>query len=115
MLLFLLPVCAGAAIGFCRRGRLDQVTQLRLRLPALVLVALALQASLVRVGSAWRLPVVLGTYGAAGGWMVLNLVRRPRLVQVALGLVAAGWALNVAVMAPNGGMPVSAHALAGIG
>jgi hypothetical protein len=50
-----------------------------------------------------------------GLWLAANLPRRPSVARVAFGLLAAGWALNVAVMAPNHGMPVSRAALDAVG
>lgn len=115
MLLFVLPVCLGAVIGLGRGGRLHRVSELRLRQPVLLLLGLTVQASLVHIERSWRLPLVFATYAVTGGWVVLNMAGRPLPVRGALGLVGLGWALNLAVMAPNGGMPVSADALLRLG
>ena len=50
-----------------------------------------------------------------GLWLAANLPRRPSIARVSFGLLAAGFALNVAVMAPNHGMPVSRAALDAVG
>ncbi len=44
-------------------------------------------------------------------WLALNAVIQSSAGRAALGLVAAGWLMNLVVMVPNGGMPVSAAAL----
>lgn len=115
MLVFVLPVLAGAAGALLRGGDFSPRSELRLRRPAIIVLGLATQASLVHVAPRWRLPLLLLTTAVAGAWIALNVVHRSRGMQVALAVVAAGWALNVAVIAPNGGMPVSARALEGIG
>ena len=50
-----------------------------------------------------------------GLWLAANLPRRPSIARLPFGLLAAGFALNVAVMAPNQGMPVSRAALDAVG
>ena len=50
-----------------------------------------------------------------GLWLAANLPRRPWSIQLAISVLALGWALNVAVMAPNHGMPVSRAALDAVG
>ena len=115
MLVFVIPVCIGAAVGLVRGGRIDHVTRLRFRVPLLILVALVVQASLGHAPAGARVPLVLVTYAVAGGWTAMNWGGRDRSVRLALAFVVAGWALNLAVMAPNGAMPVSARALERLG
>ncbi len=115
MLLFPLAALAGAALGRSRGGRLAGLGAVRLRAPALVWVAVAIQALLGVTGPmAWpfggRFPILVATYLAVGAWLVINAVADAGL-RLALGLLALGWLLNLAAIIPNQGMPVSLEAL----
>jgi hypothetical protein len=114
MLLFLVPLAFGVAIGRARGGRVDALGRLRFRAAPLVLAALAGQWAARHVAPSTRFGVVAATYAAAAVWIALNVARRSWALRVGLIVVATGWALNLAVMVPNGGMPVSASALAAI-
>ncbi|MEW6153721.1 MAG: DUF5317 family protein [Actinomycetota bacterium] len=109
------PVLLGVVIGWARRGRLGGLGSLRLRAPLLVFAAVGAQLALGRLPATWRWPVVLGTYAAVGLWVGLNVRGRSAAVRAGLGLVALGWAMNLAAMAPYGGMPVSVSALRAAG
>src|SRR5438045_2714394 len=50
-----------------------------------------------------------------GGWSWVSALLRDGALRRALIVVAEGWLLNVVVMVANGGMPVSASALARVG
>lgn len=115
LLLFLVPVCAGAIAGMARGGSLGNLARLRLRAGWVVAAALAVQVALRWLPRWSRVPLVLVTYVLVGAWTVVNVRHRPAALGVGFALVAAGWALNLLAIAPNGGMPVSAHALAQIG
>lgn len=115
MLLFLLPIGAGAALAKLRGLRLSDVARLRLRAPALVFVALALQLALPRFPPSSRAAVVVLSYVAVGLWTVVNLAGRALPARIACGLLALGWCLNLLAIAPNGGMPVSRAALDAVG
>jgi len=110
----------GVGIGYLRGGRWQGLGSFRVRWPLLPAVAVALQMALA-VSPALRglrgaRPALLVTsYVLVGGWIWANALVRDGLVRWGLILVAEGWLLNVVVMAANGGMPVSASALARIG
>ena len=55
---------------------------------------------------------MLASFVLAGAFLARNLRTRSVGLRAGLVLVAVGWALNMAVVAANGGMPVSADALA---
>jgi hypothetical protein len=106
-------VTAGSAAP--RETRLARLAGLELRRSWLLAVALALQLLLGRFPSGWRGVGLVTSTALVGLWLAANLPRRPSTVRLAIGLLAAGWALNVAVMAPNHGMPVSRDALDALG
>lgn len=74
-----------------------------------------MQVMLRRVPPQARVVVVFVSYITVGSWVVLNARNRPRSLRAAFLLIGAGWAMNTAVMVPNGGMPVSGDALVGLG
>lgn len=104
-------ILAGWAVG----GRLGRLAELELRAPAVIFAALALQLGLGLLPAGARAPALAGSCVLVGVWLLLNVRGRPPVLGLAVGLLAAGWLLNVAVMLPNGGMPVSGAALARIG
>jgi hypothetical protein len=114
MLILFLPTFAGGAIGLLRGGRLERLGRLRLRRSALIVLGVALEASLRWTPASLHLGILLATYALLGAWMVANWSGRPRSLRLALGLIAVGACLNVAAIAPSHGMPVSAHALAAL-
>lgn len=120
MLLFPLALLLGVLTGAAAGGRVGTLAKLRLRLPGIVIVALAAQMLLMTKAGA-DLPggahvVLLGaSYVAAGTWLALNIPRRPLAVATGLAVVAVGWVLNMCVVLANGDMPVSSAALARIG
>ncbi len=115
MLILILPVCAGAALGWLRNGRVHGLSGLRWRAPGLIAAAVAAQLLLRWVPSGARLTVVVVSYITVGAWVALNVRGRRLAMSSALALVAVGWAMNVAATVPNGGMPVSSEALSQIG
>lgn len=115
MLLFPLALAAGVAAGLALGGTMSLLARVRMRAAALAVVAALGQASLPFVPGAVRFPVVVLSYTLAGIWLALNVRGRPLLLHVAAGLLALGWVLNTAVIAFNGGMPVSLPALAETG
>lgn len=120
MLILPLAAVVGVVAGFALGGRLTGLADLGLRACGLVWAGLALQlglglAPLQSLSAGSRFAVVAASYVLVGAWLVVNAVAHSRGRRVALGLLAAGWAMNLAVMAPNGGMPVSASALERIG
>jgi len=100
-------VAAGLAIGAARGGRLSALGAASLRGGRLVAAAAAaaLAGQLLPLGPWPGLASLAALLGAA--WC--NRFRS------GAGLVAAGLLLNAAVIAVNGGMPVSASAVAAVG
>lgn len=120
MTLFLLAVAAGAVGGLLRGGRPGHFRGLRLHAPVVVWVAVGIQLALgSRFTSALptgiRFGLVVVSTAASGAWLVYNARRQAAPMKVAFAVVAAGWLLNLLVIIPNGGMPVSeaAHRAAG--
>ena len=116
MVIMPLAVVAGVAAGLLLGGRLPGLCRLRFRGCALVWLSVGLQlalgvAPLRSLEAGQRFAVVVASYVLVGAWLVTNAVLQAGARRTALGLLALGWALNLAVMVPNGGMPVSATAL----
>jgi hypothetical protein len=90
---------------------------MRLRAPWLVGVAVVLQVAIKGVDStdSWPFVALATSYGIMGLWLVLNLGEGPRERRSGFGLVAFGYALNLAAILPNGSMPVSVAALRRVG
>lgn len=90
----------------------------RLRRPLLAVLAVALQAAPGLPGGhllALRHWLVAASAVVMLAWFVVNLRAATGLVRTALAVAFVGAAMNLAVMVPNGGMPVSAAALEAIG
>jgi len=115
MAIVLLPVLAGALTGWVRGGRIQALERLRLRAPWLVGAAVGVQLVLHRFGTGWRLPLLFASYALVGLWLARNVGGRRAALRAGLAMIAAGWAMNLAAMVPNGGMPVSESALDVIG
>jgi hypothetical protein len=64
--------------------------------------------------SAVAQPMVLVSHLVVAVWLVVNAVSQAGWRRVGIGLALFGWLLNLAVMLPNGGMPVSMEAVASI-
>lgn len=115
-MLLVATVLAGAIVaGYLAGGRLRNLAHLELRVTPLVFLAVAFQ-------------LALGAVSVAGG--PVDLVARPLLAasHVALlvfvianrllpgmALIVLGFALNAAVIVPNGAMPVAGEALEALG
>ena len=118
MLIFALAAVMGAVAGLVLGGRFAALAELRLRMPALVWAALGMQlalglAPLRSLPGGLRFGLVVTSYAMVGAWLALNgVMGRAVPMRASFGLLAAGWLLNLVVMVPNGGMPVSAAALA---
>lgn len=120
MLIFPIALVLGILAGFATGGRIGALSKLSLRLPFLLLAALAVQVLLgtsltSSMRGDLRLALLTATYVAVGVWLAANLPGRPKALAVGLGVTGVGWLLNMAVVVANGGMPVSARALARIG
>lgn len=125
MVLYLVAVVAGLAIGRGLGGRLSGFAATRLRLVPLVVAAVAVQVALTvtarsdpRIAahpSGLRLAALAVSYLLAGAFVAANIPGRARLFAAGLGCVLAGWLANLLAILANSGMPVSAAALASAG
>jgi hypothetical protein len=115
MLVLVTALMAGLVAGFVAGGRLQRISGLRLRVPWLVLVALALQ--LVAFGP-------IGEHLAGGAAVVLHLFSYALLIAFALlnlgylgvRVMTVGLLCNAAAVFANGGfMPASRTALLAAG
>ncbi len=82
----------------------------RLRVPALVWAAFGVQvalglAPLPTLPGGARFGLVVASYGVVGLWLALNAATHRTALRAALGVLAAGWLLNLVVLVPNGGCP----------
>jgi hypothetical protein len=98
-----LIIVAAVGLGYLSGGRLSQLSELPLRLGPLALVGLLLQ--LWDPPGRWPLVVLLSSFGLL---FVFTLTNRKI---AGFGMITAGLVLNLSVIALNGGMPVSRHAL----
>jgi hypothetical protein len=95
-----------------------EAAPLGLRRPTLAVLAVALQAAPGLPGGHLvdlRDGLLVASAIAITAWFALNLRAARGALRVALGVALAGGLLNLAVMLPNGGMPVAPEALAEIG
>ena len=115
MVLFLAALAAGVAAGAGTGGRIRHVADVRLRAAPLAWVAVGMQASLglppTRHLGGGRTALVVVSFGLVGAFLLLNLRGHTGALRTGMVLLAAGWALNTAVVTANGGMPVSHNAL----
>lgn len=115
MLLAAVTLVIGAVAGYARGGHLERVAAARLRAVWAVGAAIVAQLALVALSAA----------GATGDLPRRLLLAASLLAVLAFvwanrelpggWLVLAGFALNAAVILPNGAMPVSPEALAALG
>ncbi len=120
MLIFALAAVMGVVAGLVLGGRFAALAEFRLRMPAVVWASLGMQialglAPLRSLPEGIRFGFVVTSYAMVGAWLALNGIGRSVPMRATFGLLAAGWLLNIVVMVPNGGMPVSAAALADSG
>ena len=107
MKLVAIGLVLGIAVGYMLGGRLSQLSELKPRLAPLALVGLSLQ--LVNPPGAWPLVFLIVSFVLLVVFTVANL----RIVGFAA--ILAGVAMNFAVIAINGGMPVSREAIVASG
>jgi hypothetical protein len=120
MRVFLIALVAGGVWGYRSGGHLRALATVRphatFLLPAALGVQVALGAKpLSSLAPAGRFAIVVASYALIGVWLVVNARIGPRVLRGALVLLAIGWTMNLAVMVPNGGMPVSPSAMEDIG
>lgn len=116
--MFLLALALGVAVGWLRRGSLLNLGQLPLRFLWGIAVAFALRLLVSRGGvwPGWPAVSDAAPWLLAGSYMLLLVVVLANRRLPGMGLLAAGAALNLVVMAANGGrMPVSPDALTALG
>jgi hypothetical protein len=120
--MFLFPAAGliGLGLGYLRGGSLSSLASFSFRHTWLVAVAVALQVGqghgpFKELGGGAHRAIVLLSYGAVGAWLMLNAPGRTPALRGGISLVAVGFALNVAVIAANGAMPVSQPALDHVG
>jgi hypothetical protein len=104
-------VAAGFIVGFAFRGSLRNFGRVSVHWWGLALAGLALQVAPLpaRLGAGWGVAALIASYVLLIGFMWVNR-RLP-----AAPLILAGLLLNLAVIAVNGGMPVSAEAIRSVG
>ena len=115
MLLAAATLVPAVLIGYARGGRLHHLAEVRLAWLPAIGVAVAAQAGLAALAA---LGGPVDTVGRA--LLVASLAAVLAFVWAnrhlpAMWLVAAGFALNAAVILPNGAMPVSPEAIAALG
>jgi hypothetical protein len=108
----LIAVAVGFALGWARGGRLHGVLAVPVRWPLLALGGLGTQAAAAATG---RNGLGLGLL--VGSFLMLLLFAAVNLRRPGFALVLAGVAMNLIVVAANGGMPIDGRALdaAGLG
>jgi hypothetical protein len=118
VVLFAGPLVGGVLAGYALGGRLRNLLRLRFRAVWLLWLAAAVQyvhfehpAARHQLESVLHTSLLVPIFGLAGGWLLANLVRRPRAVQVAVALVLLGGGLNAAAIAANGRMPYAESAV----
>jgi hypothetical protein len=86
-----------------------------IRYPALPFLAAGLQVGAGVVSrSGFADAAVLSSHALVAAWLVVNAVNQAGWRRAGVVLASAGWLMNLAVMLPNGGMPVSMAAVASI-
>jgi hypothetical protein len=98
-----LIIVAAVGLGYLLGGRLSRLSELPIRLGPLALVGLLLQ--LWNPSGRWPFVILLLSFALLFAFTVTN-----RKI-TGFAVITAGLVLNVAVIALNGGMPVSRHAL----
>ncbi len=112
-MILLIAIVLSLTIGLLRGGRLRRIAEIPLRYGWVALVALGLQVIFVS-GPRWGVALPMGVLVASYALLIAVVALNWRLP--GMPLVGLGLALNLAVMAANGGyMPVSPEALARAG
>jgi hypothetical protein len=113
--LLVVALVPGLLAGWAVGGRLSRLADLELRAPVAIFGAVATQLGLGFLPSGVRPVFLVASFVLISVWLAANLGDRPAALRLAIGLLAVGWALNLVVMLPNRGMPVSSVALDRIG
>ena len=107
MKLAVLSLAPALAVGSLLGGRLSALSDLHVRFAPLAILAFAMQ--LVNTPGAWPLVLLLGSC------VLLFLVAVANLRTTGFAIVLVGVAMNFAVIAVNGGMPVDRDAIVASG
>jgi hypothetical protein len=113
MTLMLVALVAGCAGGMATGGHLSGLARLRVRAWPLLGVAIIVQACMSPTAEPVRGALAVAGCAAIAIWCIMN--HGSEGLSKGVGLVAVGVITNAIVIATNGGMPVSAPALAGAG
>lgn len=105
MAFIVVAIVGGLVIGFARGGRLSRLADVSLRLWPLLAAGLLLQASAALTTGTIGFVLILVSYAA------LMVFAAANVTIVGMPLVVIGVAMNFAVIAVNGGMPVRAEAI----
>jgi len=103
MKLILATLLVTLVIGFLMRGRLSNLSRLRLRWAPLALVGFSMQ--LINPPGRWPLFMLLGSF------VLLTIFAVANIRTAGFALIMIGVAMNFTVIAVNGGMPVARQAL----
>lgn len=103
MKLILATLLVTVVIGFLMRGRLSNLSRLRLRWAPLALVGFSMQ--LINPPGRWPLFMLLGSF------VLLTIFAVANIKTAGFALIMIGVAMNFTVIAVNGGMPVARQAL----
>jgi hypothetical protein len=109
LLLLSTMIALGLLLGFSARGTLKGLKELQLRVVWVLFVSLVI-ALIPLFGDAinrHRRPLQLVAFAGVLVFLVVNIATAGGEVRGALLVVTLGWALNFAVIAANGGMPLS--------
>ena len=107
MKLAVLSLAPALAVGSLLGGRLSALSDLHVRFAPLAIVAFAVQ--LVNPPGRWPLVLLLGSF------VLLSVVALANLRTTGFAIVLVGVAMNFAVIAVNGGMPVDRDAIVASG
>jgi hypothetical protein len=103
MKLILATLLVALVAGFLSRGRLSNLSHLRIRWAPLAIVGFAMQ--LVNPPGDWPLFMLLGSF------VMLSIFALANIRTAGFALILVGVAMNFTVIAVNSGMPVSRQAL----
>jgi hypothetical protein len=107
MKLVVIALALGVAVGYLLGGRLSRLSELKPRFGPLALLGLSLQ--LVNPPGTWPLVLLIASF------VLLTIFTLANIRIVGFAAILAGVAMNFAVIAVNGGMPVDRDAIVASG
>jgi len=117
MSLLATPVLVGVLVGYAVGGQLSNLLSVRLRGLWLLWLAAAVQAAQYHLPWLRRLlqddlgiPMLAIVFAVVALWVAVNVMRWPRALQLAAGLIVLGAIGNGVVIAANGRMPYAPQA-----